>query len=294
MNDVNGVAVRADIGSLLQTGPITKEVVEAIESVMLQEQQVECPVIHRFGPGVYVREVMIPAGTIAIGHHQKYEHMNVLLKGRVSIVNEDRSISELVAPMMFVGKPGRKMGFIHEDMVWLNIYPNPNGIQDVDTLEANWIEKSPVWLESVGGQVKLLQNIKDVSDYHEVLAEFGFDEITARSQSENTEDLIELPYGNYKIKVADSPIEGKGLFATAGIAAGEVIAPARIGKKRTIAGRYTNHSVTPNARMEVYGGGIALVALQDIKGCQGGSNGEEITVDYRETLRLSTPNESEV
>ena len=40
--------------------------VDALENAMLKEQQVDCPVIHRFGPGTYIREVHIPAGALAV------------------------------------------------------------------------------------------------------------------------------------------------------------------------------------------------------------------------------------
>ena len=34
-------------------------------------------------------------------------------------------------------------------------------------------------------------------------------------------------------------------------------------------------------------GDIDLVALRDLDGCQGGSVGQELTIDYRKTLLLS-------
>ena len=108
--------------------------VTRMEEFMLAQEQVPCPVIHRFGPGVYMREVKIPAGTMAVGHHQNFEHMNIVLAGRVTILQDDGSTTEVVAPTMYVGKPGRKVGYIHEDLVWLNIYATTE--TDIDRLEA--------------------------------------------------------------------------------------------------------------------------------------------------------------
>jgi SET domain-containing protein len=77
------------------------------------------------------------------------------------------------------------------------------------------------------------------------------------------------------------------LIATATIETGEVIMPARIDGKRTPAGRYTNHAKDPTAIMiERLNGNIDLVALRDIRGCSGGDDGEEITIDYRQALEL--------
>ena len=68
----------------------------------------------------------------------------------------------------------------------------------------------------------------------------------------------------------------------------ELIAPARIDGKRTPAGRFTNHSKTPNAEMVLSGNGdIFLFAKQSISGCKGGNVGAEITVDYRQAMALS-------
>lgn len=261
--------------------------VQLVEQAMLQLPQVDCPVIHRFGPGVYIREVTIPADTFAIGHHQNFEHMNVMLKGRVTVLQDDGSTTELVAPTMFVGKPGRKIGYIHEDVVWLNVYATAE--TDVETLENTFITKSDTWLESSAAKngMALLKNTVDSDDYKKVLSEFGFTEEQARAQAENESDMIDLPFGGYKIKVDASQIEGRGLFATAAIGEGELIAHARIDGKRTIAGRYTNHSIAPNARMVMLeNGDIDLIATKPINGCKGGENGEEITINYREALRL--------
>ena len=89
------------------------------------------------------------------------------------------------------------------------------------------------------------------------------------------------------LQVLDSPIEGKGLFTSSHIKAGAVVAPARINGQRTPAGRFVNHSRTPNAAMVAGGAGaIDVVALRDIAGCHGGDSGEEITVDYRQAVTV--------
>lgn len=281
----NALTTPSGEASLLQLAQEFGRDVERIEQFMLSEQQVECPVIHRYGPGVYIRELKIPAGTLAVGHHQNFEHTNIMLKGRATMLNDDGSTTELVAPAMFVGGPGRKVGFIHEDVVWLNVYATSE--QDVSKLEDQFITKSQHFGQHYEGKLALLMSEVDQCDYRKVLQEFGFTEEIARSQSENTSDMTELPGGGYKVKVANSRIEGKGLFATATIEMGESIAPARIYGKRTIAGRYTNHSVAPNAKMVRVGSDVYLVATKQIHGCKGGLDGEEITIDYRQALSLT-------
>jgi len=256
-----------------------------LEQKMLKLDQADCPVIHRFGPGVYIREVKIPAGALAIGHYQKCPHMNIFLQGRLTIVNNDGTISELVAPMIFSAEPGRKCGYVHEDVVWLNIYPTDE--TDVEKLEATYLDKSPSWQQANDlRENEAVKRIKDVDDYRKLLSEVGFTEEDVRGQAENEEDQIPIPLGSYKFAVSKSLIEGNGIFATAEIGPGEVIGPARIGGKRTPIGRYTNHSISPNAKMVDYKGDIYLVATEKINGCKGGFMGQEITTNYRENLKL--------
>lgn len=270
------------------SGAITAQKVERLEMMCLQQEQVDCPVIHRFGPGVYIREVMIPAGTFSIGHYQKKEHLNIMLKGRVTMLHEDGTLHEVIAPTIFTAPPGRKIGYIHEDMVWLNVYPTTE--TEVEKLEAMFLDKSEGWTQNNQMQngIAKLHCVADREDYKKVLAEFGFTEEAARAMSANEDDQISFPYGGWKVRVDVSPIEGRGLFATADIEEGELIAPARIKGMRTPAGRFTNHSLNSNAIMIMQpNGDIDLVATRTIKGNAGGYNGEEITIDYRDSLALS-------
>jgi len=264
---------------------VTLDKIEQLEGHFLDMPQVDCPVVHHFAPGIYIREVTIPADTFSIGHYQKCEHLNVMLTGRVTMIGEDGRPHEVTAPAIFTSKPGRKIGYIHETMRWLNIYPTAE--TDVEKLEETYLHKSQTWEEHQAASESLLlvSMHVDQSDYQEALKDLGVTEELVRAQSENEADQIPFPLGSYKCKVSPSRIEGKGLFATGNLEAGEVIAPARIDGKRTPAGRYTNHGKVPNARMVMSDrGDIYLVALRPIAGCAGGNDGEEITIDYRQAV----------
>ncbi|CAB4152365.1 SET domain containing protein [uncultured Caudovirales phage] len=279
------------MSELIQLG----DKIDTLEKEFLNFEQVSCNVVHSFGPGTYIRELTVPADSYVIGHHQNFDHLNIFLKGKVSIVNEDKSITVLTAPMTFIGKPGRKVGYVHEEMVWLNVYPTDE--RDVEKLEAHLLTKSNGWIESSESieAIGLLDNKVNHDDFESAISELGFTKEVVLSQSENTDDLIELPFGSYKIKVSDSKIQGKGLFATSDINEGELIAQSIIDGKRTTAERFTNHSKSPNAKMvETENGNINLVATRKIKGCFGGFNGEEITINYREAVKLTLKIKSEV
>lgn len=82
----------------------------------------ECPVVHRFTPGCYLREIFMPAGTRVIGKIHTTEHFNILLKGRVTVITAEGS-EHIQAPYTFVSKAGvQKVVDIHEDCVWQTVH----------------------------------------------------------------------------------------------------------------------------------------------------------------------------
>lgn len=262
--------------------PKIRENLATVTKATLALPQAKCPVIHRFGPGLYIREVFVPADTFSIGRYQKFDHLNVMLAGRVRMLNEDGAITELVAPAVFVGKPGQKVGYIVEDMVWQNIYATTE--TDLEKLESLFMDKSDDIADPLIADEAILAAR---ADFRSAIAEFGFSEDQVKLETEHQGDRIPFPYGGYKVMVADSQIDGKGMFATADIADGELIAPASIGGRRTPAGRYVNHSPTPNAEFITLPNGDAnLVSISSIKGSCGGMLGDEITTDYRCAMKM--------
>lgn len=257
-----------------------RENIGEVEKVMLKEDQAECNVYHHFHQGIYVREVHIPKGAFVIGHHHKTNHLNVFLKGKATFIDAEGVVATMEAPMMFSSPPGRKIAFAEEDMVWQNIFATEE--TNIEKLEDMFLDKTDYFLEQQTGDIRQ----EDIDDFNKVLDEYGLTEESVRGQSERTEDLVDFPFGVYNVGVFDSYIQGKGLFAMASIKKGDRIAPCRIGDKRTPAGRYTNHSVTPNASVVQTENEVYFVALNDIQGCKGGKLGDEITIDYREGLNL--------
>lgn len=273
----------------MDTNPISilGEKIELIESVLLKEKQEDCPVKHIFGDGIYIREVTLPAGVIAIGHHQNFPQMNVMIKGVVDIVCDDGSIMTLDAtdrPISLMWGAGRKKGYIHQTVIWQNIYPNPENERSVMALEDKFLTKSDAFNEHTE-DLKMI-GFDDNEDYQNALIDIGVTQEIVTIETENTEDQIDFPFGEYKCCVYPSNISGFGLFATSEISEGEIIAPARIDGKRTPAGRYTNHAKFPNSEMVAIDKDIYLVSKKKISGCKGGDIGEEITIDYRNANKV--------
>ena len=118
--------------------------IERLEAALLPHPA-EVPMTHTFAPGVYVRQAQFAPGMIAIGHEHKTEHINVILKGRFSVL-ENGAVRQVVGPCTFVSAPGvRKVALFHEETLWQNVHPNPTNETNQDKLEDIFIVKSETW-----------------------------------------------------------------------------------------------------------------------------------------------------
>ena len=266
---------------------LSGEITEAVET-FLQLPQSPCPVRHFFSPGLYVREAHYKAGLLVIGHPHTGPHLNIMLKGKLILLNQAGGGEVLEAPQMFTAGAGRKSAYILEDVIWQNIWATEE--TDVEAIEAVVFAKEESFLQAQMKQ-KAEEDTTAIAaaqeDYLRWLQEIGKteEEMTAIV---HTPDLIPFPPGSYSIKLGESAIHGKGLFVTAPIPAGATICPMRIGVHRTPAGRFINHSDTPNSAMvRSENGDLHLIALYSLRGCQGGFDGEELTLDYRQCLRMN-------
>lgn len=279
MSDLLPIGVENEIKALVADCKNTTELVQK----MINMPQAECPVSHTFVNGNYIRELRVKAGTFLIGHIQKTQHINMFVKGKVAMYDPDGTFKILTAPMYFIGEPGRKIGYVMEDMVWINIYATKE--TDVDKIENEFLDKSV--LDDITIEKIKIDHMADHVSYREVIERLGFTEEQVQSMVD-VENVI-YNHGWYGFKKDKSDIHGEGMFASIAFEPGVVIGQFRVGNKRTVLGRYTNHSATPNAKV-CFGQAtkdMFLVAIKPIKGCMGGQNGDEITIDYEHTFKLA-------
>ena len=213
---------------------------------------------------------MIPKGALIVSTYHKLPQIDFMLSGDLSVVTGD-GLKRIKAPYVGASPPGMKrLGFAHEETWWMDVRATNN--TDIEQLEKMLYCDTFEEFEEFENRIQRL-------DFENVLMEHNIPFSVAQSQSINTEDYREVPME--KTIVCDSKLSGKGLFAIKPIRAEDVIMPARIQGMRTQAGRFTNHSFNPNAKMFLHDNGdIDLVALKTIFK-------EEITVDYRQALNLT-------
>ena len=123
-----------------------------LEEECREYDQVECPLLHDFAPGVYNRTMFMPKGTFVIGKTHKTKHFNVVLTG-VAKVMIDGEIEEIRAPHMFVSEAGvKKVLYILEDMTWMTIHPTEK--TDLDELEKELVYSQEDEKELIENQIK--------------------------------------------------------------------------------------------------------------------------------------------
>jgi len=235
-----------------------KKIIDEIILKVDQLPQIQCPVSHYFAPGVYVREMFIPAGTIAVGHIHKTAHICSVIMGEIAFLKMDRSVDFMQAPNTFLAAAGRKIVYTIKDTIVQNIHPNPDDLTDQDELEELLIEKGEV---------------------NDLLENQGQPE-----RSEDKEDYLELSAGfRTALTIRKSNIHGKGLFASWPFNKDDYICPYMVEGKFTEAAKYINHAKHPNAFvMNMAPLEMAVFAKKNIRGCVGGNPGDEITLDYKE------------
>lgn len=116
---------------------------DALEAVIRRDcPTVECPVTNHFAPGVYAREMLIPAGTVLTGKIHKTAALSIMSKGALLLYLDDGSTREVRAPFTYVAPPGtRRAAYALEDTVWTVIHPT--NLTDVDAIEREFIAQTP-------------------------------------------------------------------------------------------------------------------------------------------------------
>ena len=123
-------------------GEVVKHInIDAIEKIIADNNNpIELPLVHRFTDGIYVREIFMPKGTLLTSKIHKTRHQFMVLKGEVSVLDEQGNEVRITAPHFGITEIGtRRVLFIHEDCIWATVHANPNTENEVE-IEARIIE----------------------------------------------------------------------------------------------------------------------------------------------------------
>ena len=113
--------------------PSARENIMAMEAAIAAAPQVELQVTHHFSQGLYARELRIPKGMLLVGKIHRFENLNIISQGEISVYTEE-GVRRVKAPCTIVSPPGTKrVGYAHEDTVWTTIHATEE--TDIEEIE---------------------------------------------------------------------------------------------------------------------------------------------------------------
>ena len=100
-------------------------IIDKLESVMLEQGEVvDCPLVHRFTDGMYIRQIFMPKGTVITSKIHKTQHPFTVSLGAVAVSIDGGEWDRIVAPYTGITNPGtRRVLYIMEDCIWTTYHP---------------------------------------------------------------------------------------------------------------------------------------------------------------------------
>lgn len=114
---------------------------DKIELAISQLEPVDMPLVHVFTPGIYMRQIFMPAGSVLTSMRHKTEHPFIVIQGEIDVVSEFETVTYR-APYVGVTHPGTKrLLYAKTDTIWITTHANPSNIEDPDELVRELTEK---------------------------------------------------------------------------------------------------------------------------------------------------------
>jgi hypothetical protein len=266
----------AQAAKVLAKKPETlRQKIEVLQEIMLNLPQADVQYLHSFEPKKYIRTMIAPPHTVIVGAEHKTPYKIRIEKGSIA-VNIGDEIQTLSAPLEFDAPAGiKRVGqVLDEELVWVDIYNNPDDCTDIAALE----DKLYVIPECGLMSNRVPMQLKEVNDdYQLFLTQLNLNQAEMDKIVTIEHDLMEMPEG-YATEVKPSKIQGVGLFATKNFTKGEIVCPSRLNGKRTPGGRFVNHSPKNNVVPVKVGDDIYVIAERDIY------KTEELLLNYRDMM----------
>lgn len=100
---------------------------------MLKLGPINFQVTHRFTPGLYIREIFMPAGSLLTSAVHLTCHPFIISRGRLRVISENEGAVEYAAPHTGITQPGtRRVLQVLEDTVWTTFHATEE--TDVETI----------------------------------------------------------------------------------------------------------------------------------------------------------------
>lgn len=134
----------SDNRAIEQSAESRAKILDLQNAMMTMESALDAfPVTHHFAPGVYAREMFLPADHTIIGKIHKHAHLNIISKGKVIVSTEDgtRELDASDGPVTFTSFAGTKRAvYVIKDTVWTTIHVTDE--TELDKIEDEIIAES--------------------------------------------------------------------------------------------------------------------------------------------------------
>jgi len=134
---------------------VSREQIDRIQAEMVKMPQAELTTEHSFSPGMYLRKVFRPAGTLIVGKVHKEPHFFLCAKGEI-IAWTENGMKRLQAGDVVESKPGTKrVTLAVTDAIGITIHRTEK--TDLDEIEAELIEPDTTALFDANNDIKKLR-----------------------------------------------------------------------------------------------------------------------------------------
>ncbi len=164
IDDISLVAMRA---SALDSLPIRDKIMLVEERMRARPDAMigdSAPLVHSFAEGLYIREITMPAGYLAVTKIHKYSHAAFVLRGTVTII-EEGGMRTVSGPASFVTRAGTKrIVYCHTEVVWTTVHATRE--TDIDKIEDEIIAKRFDEREDVPHMAVSMEGRKPIEEVH--------------------------------------------------------------------------------------------------------------------------------
>jgi hypothetical protein len=129
----------------IQDAP-SKEQIVALQEAMFPIQCEHPEPTHFFAPGMYLRELTVPAGMLIVGKTHKHDHFLLVLQGKAEVISVfGRDTVE--AGHISISKAGvKRIVLALEDTKFVTVHLNSSDSQDLEVIEKEHIDPETIGL----------------------------------------------------------------------------------------------------------------------------------------------------
>ena len=117
-------------------------IVDKLEELMLSEGEVvDCPLVHRFTNGMYIRQIFMPKGSLVTSKIHNTEHPFTVSLGAAAVSIDGNDWEHIVSPYTGITQPGtRRILYILEDCIWTTYHPVERMKSEFNNLEGEELD----------------------------------------------------------------------------------------------------------------------------------------------------------